>query len=372
MKTRRQSRAPIPRPEILRVSPSHHGAFDYAELAEWGLRADDVLDFSVNSNPYGPSSSVRDALAHVSLERYPDRESLALRRALSGHLGNMPIARILVGNGTAELLLLLALAYLRPTDSVLVLAPAFGEYERVAALLGADVASWRARVEDGFAISVHEVSECLRRGDHRLAFVCNPNNPTGAMVPLGAISEWALANPATLFVIDEAYQSFAPDCPSALAIDLDNILVLKSMTKDYALAGLRLGYAVGHEAVIAAVARVRPAWDVNALAQAAGLAALSDQAHLERTLAALAREKARLVAGLREIGLCPYPSATHFFLLPVGDGAAFRRELLRRHIQVRDCASFGLPAYVRIATRLPEENDRLLAVLREWRSARSS
>jgi histidinol-phosphate/aromatic aminotransferase/cobyric acid decarboxylase-like protein len=139
--------------------------------------------------------------------------------------------------------------------------------------------------------------------------------------------------------------------------------VLRSMTKDYALAGLRLGYAVGHRRAIAALERVRPAWNVNALAQAAGLAALADESHLQASLAALRAAKEALLAGLRPLGLAPLASEVHFFIMEVGQGRAFREGLLRQGILVRDCASFGLPAYVRIATRHPEENARLLAAI---------
>jgi histidinol-phosphate/aromatic aminotransferase/cobyric acid decarboxylase-like protein len=178
------------------------------------------------------------------------------------------------------------------------------------------------------------------------------------------MADWAYTHPGTLFVIDEAYLAFAPGLRSALTVGADNILVLRSMTKDYALAGLRLGYTVSHVSVIRALSQVRPTWNVNALAQAAGLAALRDEAHRQQSLQALARAKEKLVAGLAELGLPPLPSATHFFLVRVGDGAAFRRALLRQGILVRDCASFGLPAHVRIATRRPEENARLLETIR--------
>jgi histidinol-phosphate/aromatic aminotransferase/cobyric acid decarboxylase-like protein len=137
------------------------------------------------------------------------------------------------------------------------------------------------------------------------------------------------------------------------------------MTKDYALAGLRIGYAVGAEEVIGALARVRPPWSVNAMAQAAALAALSDEHHLTQSLEKLARAKQELAQGVTERGLSVWPSAAHFFLMRVGDASAFRTAILSRGILVRDAASFGLPACVRLATRRPEENARLLAVLGE-------
>jgi L-threonine-O-3-phosphate decarboxylase len=345
------------------ISPVHHGALDYAELERLGLDPEGVLDFSVNSNPYGPSPAVREAVARVPLDRYPDREALALRRALAERLDVAP-ARIVAGNGTAELIWLVAFAFLQPRDRVLVVGPTFGEYGRTAALMGAQVEMSIAHLEWEFAVNSEEVEQRLRVTKPRLVFVCNPNNPTGTVLPPEVMAAWAYAHPGTLFVIDEAYLAFAPGLHSVLNAGADNILVLRSMTKDYALAGLRLGYAVGHVPIIAALSRVRPAWNVNALAQAAGLAALGDGEHRQRSLQALAQAREELVTGLAELGLPPLPSATHFFLVCVEDGAAFRQTLLRQGILVRDCASFGLPAYVRIATRRPEENARLLEAIR--------
>jgi len=351
-----------PRPEVAATSLAHHGALDYAELERLGLKPDDVLDFSVNSNPYGPSPAVQRALTQVPLERYPDREALALRRALAARIG-VPADQILIGNGTAELLWLVAVAFVRSGDRALIVGPTFGEYGRVASLMGAKVEAWTARPEREFAVEAEEIAQCLQKLEPRLVFVCNPNNPTGTVMSLEVILSWAKAHPHTLFVADEAYLAFAPGRSSVMRAGRENILVLRSMTKDYALAGLRLGYAVGHSLVIDALGRSRPAWNVNALAQAAGVAALEDEAHLRMSLDAVRRAKTELVAGLRGLGLAPLASAVHFFLMEVGNGFAFRKAVLREGVLVRDCASFGLPAYVRIATRRPEENVRLVAAI---------
>lgn len=342
------------------IPPTVHGALDFAELERLGLHPDDVLDFSVNSNPFGPSPKVWEAIRQTPLERYPDRESLALRRALSQRLDVSP-DQVVVGNGTAELIQLAAFAFLSKGDSALIAEPTFGEYERAVRLMGGNVRRWRAVPETGFAFRPDEIQKELARV--RLAFVCNPNNPTGQVLPLEALAEWAREFPDTLFVVDEAYLAFVPGMQSAVTLRRKNVLTLRSMTKDYALAGLRLGYAVGDEAAIEALAGVCPAWNVNALAQAAGLAALQDEDHQRETLARLQAEKQRLMAGLRQLGFDPVPSQTHYFLLPVGSGAEFRQRLLRQGILVRDCASFGLPAFVRMATRRAEENDRLLHAL---------
>ena len=354
--------ATAPRPEILELPPSAHGAIDFAELRRLRLSPDDVLDFSANTNPFGPSPAVRTAIAAAPPDRYPDRDSLALRAALAESLGAPP-QHILVGNGASELLWLIALAFVRPGDPVLIVGPTYGEYARSAALMGGRAVARQAREEDGFTPDGREIPRQLMALRPRIAFVCNPNNPTGAVLHAETVAAWARAHEDTLFVVDEAYLPFVPNLRSAFVFSLENVLVLRSMTKDHALAGLRLGYAVGPARLIEPLRRVRPPWSVNALAQAAGVAALRDAAHYERSLSSLAAAKESLCAGLTSMGLAPLPSAAPFFLARVGDGAAFRRALLPHGILVRDCASFGLPAYVRISPRRPEENERLLAVL---------
>ena len=366
------------------IEPVTHGAPDFAELERLGLSPDVVLDFSVNSNPFGPSPLVRAALASVPLDRYPDRDSLLLRRALGEKLALAP-EQILVGNGSAELIQLAAQAFLRPGDSALVLGPTFGEYARAAQLAGADVRQWAASPREGFASNAEAISVKLAER-HRVVFICNPNNPTGQCLPAGALQTWAAAHPETLFIVDEAYLPFVPNIQSVIhqalsgdahasgaaqskrrgntdSAQAPNLLILRSMTKDHALAALRLGYALGPANLIAALTAQRPPWNVNALAQAAGLAALQDPAHLAQTLIQLQKEKDLLVAGLKNIGYDPQPSQTHFFLLPVSNGADFRAALLPHGILVRDCASFSLPNHIRIAPRRPADNLRLLDVV---------
>ena len=357
---------PEPRPELLQIPDAIHGALDFAELERLGLTPEAVLDFSVNGNPYGPSPRVREAIAQVPYERYPDREVLALRRVLAEHLDVTP-EQLLVGNGSTELVWLIALAFVRADDPVVLVGPTFGEYTRAAILMGAHLQHYTAQPEESFSVVPERVIHLLQQSQPRLVFLCNPNNPTGTLITPETITHWATAWPGTLFIVDEAYLTFAAPASSVLPGLRHNMLVLGSMTKAYALAGLRLGYAVGFPDVLAALQRARPPWSVNALAQAAGIAALQDSAHLASCLERIAQAKHDLIASLRALGLLPVPSTTHFFLVPVGHGAACRQALLQRGILVRDCASFGLPEYIRVAARRPEENARLLTALAEVR-----
>jgi histidinol-phosphate aminotransferase len=354
----------LPRREVQATPPDQHGALDFEELARLGIAPDEIIDFSVNSNPFGPSPKVRKALQQVVIDRYPDRETLTLRKALAEKF-ELDLAQILVGNGTAELLWLVAMAYVRPSDTALILNPTFGEYARSIALMGAQVESLWATEENNFTFTLEAIHNALTEKFPRLAFICNPNNPTGAILTPETIREIASAHPCTLFMIDEAYIQFVPDLSSCLSLSLPNLVVLRSMTKDYAIAGLRLGYAVGPSDLIEALAKVRPPWNVNAVAQDAGLAALMDAEYLSQSLSRLHAAKVDFLHGLNSLGLHPIPSETHYFIIKVGNAAEFRRRLLAHKIQVRDCASFGLPDYIRIATRKPDENAQLLTALKE-------
>lgn len=345
---------------------SVHGAINYAELEELGLHPENILDFSVNSNPYGPSPLISEAIRSVPVERYPDRESIALRRILSKQL-EVPTEHILVGNGTAELIQLAAFAFLLKKSHALFLDPTFGEYERNARLImmGENIHHCRALSKNGFVPNFEEIHKKLSERNMHVVFICNPNNPTGQVISQEALGQWSDQFPETLFIVDEAYIAFVDGMRSALQLRRKNILVLRSMTKDFAIAGLRLGYAVGEPRMIEAMKKFRPAWNVNALAQAAGLAALQSDGYIQETLAKLRRGKEDLVIKLQELNFQPIPSFTNYFLLPVVNGTQFRKTLLQKGILVRDCTSFGLQTHVRIATRKPEENERLLDALRE-------
>lgn len=355
-----------PKDELAKKAAAHHGALNYIELAELGIDPAEVLDFSSNVNPFGPPPGVAEALASADLVGYPDRESLALRRLLAER-HNARMENIVVGNGTAELIWLVCFAFLSPGDTIIQAAPTFGEYARCAELVEAEVISVWAHAADGFRPDLEQLSAAIAARQPRLVFICNPNNPTGQLVPAEKLQVLAQAFPATGFVVDEAYLPFLEGVPSVFSEEFPNLLVMRSLTKDYSLAGLRLGYLAAPRPLVEAVAAVRPAWNVSALAQAAGEAALTDVCFLRDSVQRLFEAKAELVSGLEALGYQPLPTAVPFFIMPVGDAARFRLRLLRQsQIQVRDCASFGLPGHVRIAPRSREDNQKLLDALAAW------
>ena len=343
-----------------------HGGLDEAELRGLGLSAGEVLDFSANINPLGMSPQVRDAIKDVDLASYPDRNSTALREALANRL-HIGVDELLISNGSTELIHLVARAQLQPGGACLIFKPTFGEYEAAAMIAGADVHSIHAEESDGFRWSMDDAVREIERVRPQIVFLCNPNNPTGVYLDPGEVGRIGEAVGSDgLLVLDDAFASLADSEWDALSLlTHGNVAVLRSMTKDHGLAGIRLGYMVASPKIVSEARRLQPSWSVNAIAQAAGLAALDDDEHVNAAREVIARSREVLTQGLRALGVSVLPSATNFVMAKVGNGADVRAALLSRRIVVRDCASFGLPEYIRIAVRKEDECSRLIAALQE-------
>ena len=350
-----------------------HGGIRPAQLRELGLNPNDVLDFSASVSPLGPPRGVWEAMQGVDLTAYPDPECLELKEALA-QLHGLESDHILVGNGSTELIHLLARSYLsQPVDgaerSVLTFSPTYGEYSGAGLLEGAKVLEVTACREAGFAWDLGRAAETIATGKPALAFLCNPNNPTGVYLGIKNVSvlAQAAAESGTLLVVDEAYVNFVEerwDATYLLQSSVrESVVLLRSMTKDYALTGLRLGYALASPAVVSRLARLQPDWSVNSLAQVAGLAALADTGYLSAARRAVGEARDFLVESFQRMGFSPLPSAANYLLVEVGDGSAWRERLMRRGLFVRDCASFGLPDCIRIGIRAMPDCRRLVEAL---------
>lgn len=353
------------RPEVESLPACPHGGIDFREMEGMGVDPAGIIDFSVSSNPYGPPAGIGVALRDVAFSVYPDSECTVLRRALAERLG-LSLNNIVAGNGSMEILRLAALAFLSPGDKALVPRPTFGEYAVAARIMGAEVRRLDLPEERGFRLRTAEMTERIRQIRPRMVFLCNPNNPTGQYLNRDDILSILGACDDTLLVLDEAYAAFAAD--PWISDDLaskPNVLLVRSMTKDYALAGLRLGYGVACPEIIRALSKVRPPWNVNVLAQAAGVAALSAREYVQTCCKRLVRSKDTLLQGLSRLGLTVVPSEANFVLVKVGSAPLVRRLLLERGMLVRDCTSLGLPQYIRIGVRPAADIRRLLDVLGE-------
>jgi histidinol-phosphate aminotransferase len=198
----------------------------------------------------------------------------------------------------------------------------------------------------------------------KAVFLCNPNNPTGQYFSRKDIETLISNLGDTLLILDEAYVNFVDKPWSSLPlIDLGNIIILRSMTKDYGLAGLRLGYAVAGVNIINTLHLVCPPWNVNSAAQQAGIAALDAEDFFKQSLRRIQQAKLYLIRELNKIGLTTLPSKTNFFLLKVRNGKAFRQNLMKQGVLVRDCTSFGLPEHVRLAPRTLTDCQKLIVII---------
>ncbi len=354
-----------PKPNIDKLVPSPHGSINYIELEKLGISPETIVDFSVSTNPFGPPPGIREALSSASIDYYPDSEAAELKKSLAKKLNIAP-DNLLIGSGSTELIRLVAVAYFSAEDSVLIPQLTYGEYEVACHLVGAQVLKQPMPKETNFQLNIAETVDLIRKHQPRGIFLCNPNNPTGQYLSKEEVKQILSITKDSLVILDEAYIAFTEGAwTSSDLISGGNLVILRSMTKDYALAGLRLGYAISAEPIISVLKRVSPPWNVNCIAQKAGIIALNDDAYLEACGLKIQEAKEFLITELTYLGLSPLPSQTNFFLVKVGNAARFRQALLKRGFLVRDCASFGLPDYIRLAPRTLSECQRLIVAIKE-------
>ena len=221
-----------------------------------------------------------------------------------------------------------------------------------------------------FKVDLKEVVKAATAQQARLVFLCNPNNPTGQFIPDEEITALAQSlQPGCILVLDEAYRAFVPEIALPHSFG-DQTILLRSMTKDFALAGLRLGYAIARSEIITELSRFQPTWSVNSLAQAAGCAVGKELPYYRDTWQRLREIKTGLFTTLTAENYDVLAADVHFALIRTKEAARkVREQLLNRSILVRDCTSFGLPQYIRVSTRLPEQNQMLINAFDEIRSS---
>jgi histidinol-phosphate aminotransferase len=353
-----------PKRAIAGLTRGVHGGFDHAEMKALGIDIEDVLDFSVCTNPFMPPPGIKEAISSAPIERYPDSQSSLLRQKLAEKLG-IDENNILVGSGTTELIRLVVQVYFQQKDRVLILEPTYGEYEVACRLGDTHLIKYRAVVKDKFRHRVEGVTATIRQKRPRGIFICNPNNPTGQYLSHNDIEKVTEAMKGGLVIIDEAYISFVAKRWNSLdLIQHVNVVILRSMTKDYGLPGLRLGYAVASLEIIDSLRTALPPWNVNAVAQQAGITVLENEEYLQESLRKTREASEFLLKEISRLGLKTLSSDAHYFLVKVGNATECRRSLLMKGILVRDCSSFGLPEYIRISPRTIPECRKLVSALR--------
>lgn len=355
-----------------------HGGNVWELLRQHGFSSDQVVDFSIDVNPLGFPAVVRSVILDRvdDICRYPDPSAREFREAIAAY-HQVPAETILPGNGTAELIGLLA--RYRQVNKCLIVVPTFGEYEWAVQQVGATTLPVQTLEASGFRLDVGQPDwpHLLQGVD--LVFLCNPNNPTGVAVAKEAVRELAYKcrDAGALLIVDEAFVEFVVDSDAvsilAETIQLGNVAVLRSLTKLFAIPGLRLGYLIAPPAIVEELRALQPAWPLNTFALAVGVELLKERdyvGHSRQAIAELRDEFQRSLSALA--GLQPFPSATNFMLCKLTDTALTSSELCDRlasqGLLIRNCDSFmGLEPgrFIRVAVRSRRDNQRLVNAIHE-------
>jgi histidinol-phosphate aminotransferase len=352
-------------PYIRSIAPYQPGK-PIAELArEMGLEPSGIVKLASNENPLGTSPFALRAIraALDELARYPDGNGFELKQALSAKLGVAP-ERIVLGNGSNDVLDMAARAFLAPGLEAIYSQHAFAVYPLAVQSVGA------RGVEVAAKDYGHDVAAMRRAitARTRAIFIANPNNPTGTLVPPGELERFLESVPReVLVVLDEAYREYLPEELRADSLAwlerFPNLVVTRTFSKIYGLAGLRVGYALASPAVADLLNRVRQPFNVNSLALAAAAAALADEDFVRRGYELNRSGMAQITGGLRRLGVEYIPSYGNFVSFRAGDAAAVYRRLLERGVIVRPIASYGMPEHLRVTIGLEAENERFLEAL---------
>ena len=353
----------------------YHGGNVYAAARNSGLATTDFLDFSANINPLGLSPRVRAALLATldSVVCYPDPDAVALKTAIADTY-QVSGDCIETGNGAVELIYLLCRA-LSPRR-VLLPAPSFGEYEAATRAAGLPFSRIPLSAEANFVPDIAAICAGLQPGD--LLFFCNPNNPTGVIMTSEQLEPLIAQATAigTHIVVDESFIDFRPTERAESCRDLvgrfSGITVLHSLTKFLAVPGLRLGFLLGQPALVQKLEKMRDPWNVNVMAQAAGVAGLQDQTYRRETVQLVEQEKTAMHLQLETIsGIKVFSPSVNFVLADLGatgwNAESLQQQLWQEQVLIRNCASFpGLSdCYIRLAVKQPAENQRLIGLLKK-------
>lgn len=357
------------RKELEKISDYVPGKSIEEICEQYGLEA--AVKLASNENPLGPSPAAIEAFLKTatSLHLYPRGNAPHLIAALSKKFG-VAADRIVIGNGSDEIIDMVGKAYFRPGDEVLGIRATFSVYKSTAELYGAKFISV---AEDEKRPPLSAYLEALSERT-RAVFICNPNNPTGVYYGEAEVLEFLSQVPRNVLVfIDEAYAEFAvaKDFPKLLPrLDaFPNLMLNRTFSKIYGLAGLRIGYAFSSPEVIAAIWKVKPPFDVNLPAQAAATAAIEDLSHLRKTLELNAEGKRTLSESFAALGFEVLPTEANFVCIRIGEKCGeLVRFLERNGMIVRYLKSFGLPEWIRVTIGKPEENSLLVDLVKRWKA----
>jgi len=357
----------LPLSPFLKTLPVYQPGRPIEEVArELNLPADSIIKVASNENPFGPSplaiAAMQKAVSGVNL--YPDGNAFYLKQKLAAKLG-VELANLVLGNGSNEIIEFVAHALLAPGDDVVVSQFCFAIYPIVAKMFGANVITVPAKNHG------HDLPAMLRAitPKTRIVFVANPNNPTGTLAPREEVIEFVNEIPDdVLLVMDEAYIEFldeAVDLVPLVRLDTrKNLILMRTFSKIYGLAGLRIGYGIANPELVSALEKIRQPFNINLLAQTAALAALDDDEHVRKTRANNFGGLEFLCRAFRDLKLEYVPSSANFILVRVGEGQKVFDAMQKQGVIVRPMGGYQLPEWIRISIGTPEESERSLKALK--------
>jgi histidinol-phosphate aminotransferase len=355
-------------PDYVRAIAPYQPGKPISELArEMGLAESDIIKLASNENPLGTSpkamEAMRNALADVAL--YPDGNGFALKDAIAKKFG-VAHEQIVLGNGSNDVLELVARGFLKAGTESVFSQHAFAVYPLVTMATGAKSVTVVAR---NFGHDLAAMRSAIT-ADTRVVWIANPNNPTGTLLEKADVYAFLQSVPAhVLVVLDEAYDEYLPVDKKAESVgwlaEFGNLVVTRTLSKAYGLAGLRVGFALASAPVADILNRVRQPFNVNSVAQAAAVAALADDAFVQQSYELNAAGMAQMVGGFSRLGLDYIPSFGNFVSFHIADAARVYQRLLENGVIVRPVGNYGMPDYLRVSIGLERENARFLTVLEQ-------
>lgn len=334
------------------------------------LGIDDVIKLASNENPLGPSAAAKSAMLDAvnNMHIYPDANSYELKKAIAQKY-QIQTENIIIGNGSDELIKLIAETYVNPDDEVIIGSPSFSEYIFAAHLMGGKIVS--VPLTEDYRFDLPAMIDTITEKT-KVMIICNPNNPTGTMVNKQEVNAFIAQVPEHILVVfDSAYAEYAEDdgqyeSGSTYVIKYPNVIELRTFSKIYALAGLRVGYGIAAAETISMISRAREPFNVNKMAQAAAVAALNDITHVEQSRKVNHEGKKYLYDQFQQMDLKYIPTHANFIMVDVEkDSKEVFRSLMEKGVIVRTGDIFGMPDYLRVTIGTPEENQRFITALKE-------
>lgn len=353
------------RPELVTAEPVFHGGPDIGGFLRRSVDPGSFLDFSTCLNPFPPPKQVLEALHAGKIDTYPDSKATLLVDLLS-EINNRHREEIICVNGLSQAIFLIAFSLIKKGDPVMVIGPTYGEYEKNSRLMGAKVRTFTLSEKNGFIPVIEDLEQEIQKTAPKVVWLCNPNNPTGVIWDSEDLEKvkHACRKKQSFLIIDEAYMNFTEHRKRGTVAG-ENIITMRSMTKDFSIPGLRLGYVMAHKQVVSALRKAQPEWSLNAMALAAGTAALGALHEYGSQWERVRALTLELAEGIRGIGYTLFPPEANYILFrdDIRGGIRidrFRHILGEARILVRDCTSFGLHGYIRVGTSTPPNNAALV------------